>query len=94
MNWSPDGQYIAIGGYGITDNSGNQFQIFAFDRSNNNLASVAGSLSDSADNDFVKSVNWSPDGQYVALSGGLTENAGNQLANIYRYSISFSKRDH
>ena len=41
MNWSPDGQYVAIGaGEGIT----NQLQIYAFDRSNNNLTPVAGIL--------------------------------------------------
>ena len=79
VNWSPDGRYIAIGGNDVVENSGDQFQIFTFDRSNNSLTSVSGSLSDSAD-DFVNSVDWSPDGQYVVIGGSsITENSGNQF---------------
>ena len=73
VNWSPDGQYVAIGGSSIGGPGQNQFQIFAFDRSNNNLTPVAGSLSDIA-SDYISSVNWSPDGQYVAI-GGRSDNS-------------------
>ena len=79
VNWSPDGRYIAIGGTDLAENSGDQFQIFAFDESNNSLTPVAGSLSDIAD-DLVNSVNWSTDGQYVVIGGSsITENSGNQF---------------
>ena len=71
VNWSPDGQYVAVGGFGITDDgyqlAGYQLQIYAFDRVNNNLTPVAGTLSLG---DIVESVDWSPDGQYVAIGGG------------------------
>ena len=69
VNWSPDGQYVAIGGplTGGYENAAYQFQIFQFNRMNNSLTAVAGALS--ATSDELYSVNWSPDGQYVAVGG-------------------------
>ena len=69
VNWSPDGQYVAVGGQAMLDG---QFQIFLFNRSINSLTPVAGALPSS--NDLVFSVNWSPDGHYVAICGtGITD---------------------
>ena len=72
VSWSPDGRYIAIGGEAISDgyeNSYYQFQIFEFDRINNSLTPVAGSLYDDTETIIIYSVDWSPDGQYIAVGG-------------------------
>ena len=68
VNWSPDGQYLAIGGGPIADGygPGDKFQIFQFNRSNNNLTPVAGDMNGDA---LVRSVTWSPDGEYIAIGG-------------------------
>ena len=49
--------------------AGYQFQIFAFDRVANSLTAVAGALFGNDSFGVVYSVNWSPDGQYVAIGG-------------------------
>ena len=63
VNWSPDGQYLAVGGDTITGGTGDDFQIFRFDRVGI-LTSIVGVLSGT-----VNDVNWSPDGQYLAVGG-------------------------
>ena len=46
------------------------FRYLQFNRSNNNLMPVAGALFEHVFFGAVYSVNWSPDGQYVAIGGG------------------------
>ena len=79
VNWSPNGQYLALCGENIADGygPGDQLQIFQFIRENNNLNPIAGTL---ISGDIVYSVNWSPDGNYVAVGGNsIVENGGNQF---------------
>ncbi|MFA6535628.1 MAG: hypothetical protein WCS92_05205, partial [Candidatus Babeliales bacterium] len=63
VNWSPDGRYLAIGG--ATNSSGDELQIYKFDGSLLTLV-----LSQSYGHEYsptVFSVNWSPDGRYLAI---------------------------
>ena len=69
---------------GGTSLSGGQFQIFEFNRASNSLTSVAGSLTDA-----VYSVNWSPDGQYLAVSDGNSSG----FAIFTGLQLSIAKRD-
>ena len=65
INWSPDGRYLAIGG--ATNSSGDELQIYKFDGSLLTLV-----LSQSYGHEYsptVFSVNWSPDGRYLAIGG-------------------------
>ena len=80
VNWSPDGQYVAVGGNGLTGGTGDELQIFRFDRAAGILTSITGALPE-ASNDSVNSVNWSPDGQYVVLGAGVS---GGEL-QIFRF---------
>jgi FOG: WD40 repeat len=64
VNWSPDGQYVVIGGNGLTGN--NELRIYRFDRVSGTIIFAASALGVSGN---VRSVNWSPDGQYIAVGG-------------------------
>jgi WD domain, G-beta repeat. len=87
VNWSPDGQYVAVGGNGLTGGSGNEFQILRFDRSSGALTFITGALPNGS-NGAVNSVNWSSDGQYVAVGGeGLNGGSGDEL-QIFRFDRS------
>ena len=77
--WSPDGQYVAIGGNGLT---GNDFQIFQFDRSSQALTVITGALGTAGS---VGTVSWSPDGQYIAVGGDLS--GGNDF-QIFQFDRS------
>jgi len=64
--WSADGRYIIVGGGGLTGGFGTIFQVFSFDRSAGALSSVTGALGTSGD---IFSVDWSPDGERIAIGG-------------------------
>ena len=66
VDWSSDGEYLVIGGQGLTDDRGNdnQVQIFQFNRVTNTVTFVSGALPSASYTAY--SVNWSPDGQYIA----------------------------
>jgi len=69
LNWSPDGQYLAIGRTALPSP---YVKIYSFYRS---------SLTEICTGDyasFVYSVNWSPDGRYLAI-GGAVSAAGIQV---------------
>ena len=71
VSWSPDGQYVAIGGDSSV--SGGVFQIFQFDRVNQSLSLVTSQLGTTGE---VFSVSWSPDGQYIAIGGNSSVSGG------------------
>jgi WD40 repeat protein len=77
-NWSPDGRYLAIGGYAPT--SGNEVQIYAFSGTSLTLITSLDYGS------TVYAMNWSPDGRYLAI-GGQTPTSGNEL-QLYAFSGS------
>ena len=94
-NWSPDGQYLAVGGqlYSANDGAGYALQIYSFNRLNNTLIAGPGALDPSYPingNDFVHSVNWSPDGQYIAVGGQLysANNGAGYALQIYSFDRS------
>jgi Tol biopolymer transport system component len=80
INWSPDGQYITVGGAGLTGGSGDEFQIFQFDRAAGTVTNIAGALSSAG---IVQSVPWSPDGKYVAVGGYQLLGAGEDVLQIF-----------
>lgn len=68
--WSPDGKYLAVGGYNPT--SGDELQVYLFD--NNNLYLV-----DSWDiGNTIDTVAWSPDGNYLVI-GNYMPISGNEI---------------
>ena len=80
VSWSPDGQYVAIGGTSITGGTADQFQIFRFNQAAGTLTSITGALSGN-----VIDVDWSSDGQYVVVGGdGITGGTGDDL-QIFRF---------
>lgn len=85
IDWSPDGRYLAIGG--ATNSSGDELQIYKFDGSLLTLV-----LSQSYGHEYsptVYSVNWSPDGRFLAI-GGQYPTSEKEL-QIYRFDgISLS----
>ncbi len=64
VDWSADGNYLAVGGEGITTGLGRQFQILAFDYGDYRLTPLVGGL-----NEVVRSISWSPDGAHIAVGG-------------------------
>jgi len=79
VHWSPDGNYLALGGRVPSNNS--ELQVCSFNGSSLTLVAhldygVAGTAK-------VWSVNWSPDGRFLAI-GGSGPSDGNQV-KIYRF---------
>ncbi|MCK5632258.1 hypothetical protein KAH94_00755 [bacterium] len=65
LDWSPNGKYIAIGGYFPSGGPGltNELQVYSFDGSNLTFVAPA---------DYgisLRSINWSPDGKFIATGG-------------------------
>jgi WD40 repeat protein len=75
--WSPDGQYLAIGG-DINGTTGNDVFVYKFDRSTETLIEID-SVNPGGTSDTVRSVNWSPDGGYLALGGALSGTTNSDL---------------
>jgi parallel beta-helix repeat protein len=71
--WSPDGQYVAIGGQ---TNGGSAptstLLIYKFDYFAKSLIQVVASDILGSNADFLFSIAWSPDGNYLALAGSLS----------------------
>ena len=70
VNWSPDGNFLAIGGAQSTID-GAQIRIYAFDSKALSLTLVASQIYSLSTN-IVSSVNWSPNGEFLAIGGNLT----------------------
>lgn len=74
LRWSPDGSYLAAGKSSVV---GNDFIVYQLNRENNILTEVASANPDGgAATDVIASVDWSPDGGYIAL-GTINTGAGN-----------------
>ncbi|MCK4265404.1 PD40 domain-containing protein [Candidatus Babeliales bacterium] len=81
LNWSPDGKYLAIGG--STPTNGNEVQVYEFDGDTLTLLTNAQINYGADGNSIVYSVNWSPDGKYLAIVGDLPS-SGNEI-QVYKF---------
>ena len=68
VDWSPDGNFIAMGSNDKTDGDLNEVRVLAWDESITTLSDFTGA-SGFDHGDRTTSVAWSPSGQYVAMSG-------------------------
>ncbi len=84
VQWSPDGTYVAVGG-DIGDTTGNDLFVYKFDRTTETLTQVASvNPDDGSASEFVLSVNWSPDGRYLAV-GGIVSGTTNKDLFVYKF---------
>ena|GEM_PF-1400190 len=78
VSWSPDGNYLAVGG--STPSDGNEFKVYSF-------ADETLTLLDNSNLDYgnsIYAIDWSPDGNYLAV-GGLLPTDENEL-KVYSFS--------
>lgn len=81
LNWSPDGKYLAVGG---STSAGNQIIVYQFNPLNNTLTANTPTTFNSAVN-AVFSLNWSPDGRYLAAGGQNSLPGGTQII-VYQFN--------
>ena len=75
--WSPDGNYVALSGSNITDDSAKQLRVYSFERVTNTLTQIAEFFDDG---ETIRNVSWNSDGRYLAISGeSITSELGEQL---------------
>ena len=65
VSWSPNGDYLAIGGIGNTDMF--EVQVLGFDGTS--LSNIVTATYDHGDGNAILSVDWSPDGSYLVIGG-------------------------
>ena len=65
VQWSADGKFLAIGGNVPT--GGNELQVYSF--FNGSLSTSPVATFDFSTNGYVRRLNWSPDGRYLAAGG-------------------------
>lgn len=82
LQWSPDGSYIAVGGFISLDSS--TVNIYQFNPSSG-LLTFVNSGSQPAYGNVINSLQWSPDGKYVVV-GGVIRSSG--TVNIYQFNLS------
>jgi parallel beta-helix repeat protein len=82
VTWSPDGNYLAVGGQ-ISGITGNDLFVYRFDRSTNTLTPIA-SVNPDGGSSAVLALSWSPDGVYLAAGGIFTGTTGNDFF-VYRF---------
>jgi len=77
VSWSPDGRFLAVGGYLPT--SGNEIQVYLFNGSSLSLV-------DSKNyGTVIESVAWSPDGRFLAV-GGQGPDVGTAEIEVYSFN--------
>lgn len=79
VKWSPDGSYLAVGSVGGT----NSLFIYSFNRSLESLTKLQSVNPDGGSSDTVFSVDWSPDGGYLAVGGTINGSTNNDFF-VYR----------
>ncbi len=68
LAWSPDGQYVSVGGFNFFDPVTEALFIYQFDRSNEMLTEIIALTPSGVGNtDLVSMTSWSPDGNYLAV---------------------------
>ncbi len=79
INWSPDGRYLAIGGACFTFSGTVSIAVYSFDGTSLTLLPAT----QIALNNAVRSVNWSPDGHYLAI--GESGPTGGFVTRVYAF---------
>ncbi len=83
--WSPDGNYLAVGGAISGTTFNNDLFIYRFDNVNDFLSSVTSVNPGGGSNaDTVNAVDWTPDGKYLAVGGTILGTTGNDLY-VYQF---------
>ncbi|MCK4264774.1 beta-propeller fold lactonase family protein [Candidatus Babeliales bacterium] len=83
IEWSPDGKYIAIGG--LLPTNDNEVQVYQFDGASLTLLTNA-QVDYAIGSNTVYSVDWSPDGRYLAIGG--TGAASSYDVQVYQFNGS------
>ncbi len=87
VNWSPDGKFLAVGGRSGDPDAGGpipsaEIRVYEFDASTKTLT-----LRDSQTHGFfILSVNWSPDGKFLAVGGAA--GTGGSETRVYEFDAS------
>ena len=81
VNWSPDGKYLAVGT--SSGDTNDDLYVFSFDRTTPALIELASASPGSQGTNTVRTVNWSPDGQYIAV--GTNNNTSTNDLFVYRF---------
>ena len=82
LDWSPDGKYLAVGG-AILGTTGNDLFLYRFDRRSETLTEVTSLNPDGgSSSDDIRSVDWTPDGKYLAVGGA---GGGSDLNALFLY---------
>lgn len=84
VDWSPDGRYLAVGG-SIVGTTGNDLFVYRFDRLTEKLTAVNSVAPDGSTSAIVATVNWSPDGDFLAVGGAISGTTRNDLF-IYKFN--------
>ena len=85
--WSPDGNYLAVGGYPAAD--GNDLRIYAFDscECNNGMSQVAAAAYGSP----ILSIAWSPDCGWLAIGTLNTTMEPENVVGVYQFNMVSQK---
>ncbi len=84
--WSPDGEYLAIGGFNLSAPTTQALYIYKFDGSTETFTEIiALTPSGVGDIDIVSMASWSPDGKYLAVGVAITFSATGPVLFVYRF---------
>jgi WD40 repeat protein len=79
VNWSADGSYLAVGG-SVNGTTNNDLFVYTFNAALETLTQVASTNpGGGVSNDGILSVQWSPDGNYLAVAGSINGTPNNDL---------------
>ena len=83
IRWSPDGKYVAIGGYEPSSTGGfannDEFRIYSFDGSS--LVPLTSQNYGAGSGVIVDAIGWTLDGKYVAIGGSSPASGSGGFAN-------------
>ncbi len=84
LNWSPDSNYLIVGGI-ISGTTNNDFFVYQFNRATEKLIQFAAINPDGGSTgDVVTGLNWSPDGGYIAVMSQTADNTS--VNNLFIFS--------
>lgn len=86
LNWSPDGQYLAVGGSLYGPSTNRDLIIYKFNRLAGSLTAIVSINPSGGGDDNITAINWSPDGQYLAVGGDIYGTSNNDDVIIYSFN--------